>query len=285
MIGAAVLSSRVYFGNNRIFCACVLFLAGLQQVGQGPWLIRSQVVLVYLGAGLNKLLDPDWRSGQFFETWTSNVPHHQRLRSHILLPPRQLSLLMSWLVIATELWLVVGFSRKRLHRPAVWTGVLYHTALLVDTGSTFNMFYFAMLSAYLAFVEWPLAPVSVQYASRLRPLVRAWALWSRLDPDHTVTWRPSPAERAGLSATTCGHVYRGWSAVTALALRQPANYLVGATVLSLLRPSRHMRWLALAAVGACSPALRPVGDVALRLMARGPFRASSVRMVRDAGQR
>jgi hypothetical protein len=270
VIGAAVLSSRVYFGNNRVFSACVLLLAGLQQTGQGPWLIRSQVILVYLGAGLNKLLDPDWRSGQFFETWTSAVPHHQRLRSHIPFSPRHLSRLVSWLVIAVELWLVVGFSRKRLHRAAVWTGTLYHTALLVDTGSTFTMFYFAMLSAYLAFVEWPSGPVSVEYDSRLRPLMRAWALWSRLDPDHVIQWRPSPAQHAGVSATTSGHVYQGWSAVTALALRQPANYLAGATLLSLLRPSRHMRWLALAAVGACSPVLQPVGDLALRLVARGP---------------
>ena len=111
------------------------------------------------------------------------------------------------------------------------------------------MFYFAMLSAYLAFVEWPSAAISVDYGSRLRPLMRAWAVWSRLDPDHAIEWRPSRTEHTALSATTCGHVYRGWSAVTALALRQPANYLAGATVLSLLRSSRHMRWLALAAVG------------------------------------
>src|SRR5215813_3082203 len=65
----SLLSSRMYFENNRTYCACILLLAGLCTRGQKPWPIQLQVVLVYFGAALNKLLQQDWRSGQFFAFW------------------------------------------------------------------------------------------------------------------------------------------------------------------------------------------------------------------------
>src|ERR1700676_941454 len=64
VIGSAfllgTLASRVYFENNRMFLGCVFFLLGLYQQRTGPWLVRAQVMLVFLSAGLNKLLDPSW---------------------------------------------------------------------------------------------------------------------------------------------------------------------------------------------------------------------------------
>src|SRR5580700_3413737 len=55
----AILSSRPYFENNRTYVGCLWFLAGLQVSGIEPWPLRFQVILLYFGAGLNKLLDPD----------------------------------------------------------------------------------------------------------------------------------------------------------------------------------------------------------------------------------
>jgi hypothetical protein len=274
LVGFSVLSSRTYFGNNRTFTACLLFLAGLHRRGQSPWLIRYQVVLVYLGAGLNKLLDPDWRSGQFFETWTSPVPHHRLLRRYLPLRPLLVSRLMSWLVIVVELFLALGFSYKRLSPVALWTGVLYHTALLVDVGSTFNMFYFAMLSAYLAFVEWPSKAVTLEYAPSLGALARALALHHRLDPGYPLRLRPRPDARGTLAITVDSRRYRGWSAITALILFSPVSYLVYAVLLSLLQPGRAIRWVALATVTVFSPLF---GVVANRLLGVLSRRGSSPR--------
>jgi len=64
-----VISSKAYYGNNKTFCGLILFLTGLYEPGREPWLLRIQFAIVYFGAGLNKLLDPDWQSGVFMEHW------------------------------------------------------------------------------------------------------------------------------------------------------------------------------------------------------------------------
>ncbi len=62
-----MLASRPYFTNNRMFTGCILFVLGLYQPHHEPWLLRLQIVLVYIGGALNKLLDVNWRNGQFFQ--------------------------------------------------------------------------------------------------------------------------------------------------------------------------------------------------------------------------
>jgi hypothetical protein len=71
----SVVASKAYYGNNKTFCGLVLVLASLYQRGRSPWMLRAQLVIVYFGAGLNKVLDPDWRSGVFFHNWAANRLH------------------------------------------------------------------------------------------------------------------------------------------------------------------------------------------------------------------
>ena len=70
----AVISSKAYYGNNKAFCGLMLFLAGLYKPGT-PNFLQWQLAITYFGAGLNKLLDPDWHSGIFFENWSVNRLH------------------------------------------------------------------------------------------------------------------------------------------------------------------------------------------------------------------
>jgi len=54
-----VLSSRTYYGNNKTFVGLMLVLSALSKETGPPRLLQYQFALVYFGAGLNKLLDPD----------------------------------------------------------------------------------------------------------------------------------------------------------------------------------------------------------------------------------
>ena len=75
-----IASSRIYWANNTFFMGAVLTLIGLYASERSIWLLRIQVAMIYFGAGLNKALDPDWLSGQFFEHWTVNLEHDLYLR-------------------------------------------------------------------------------------------------------------------------------------------------------------------------------------------------------------
>jgi hypothetical protein len=159
---AAVFSSRIYFENNRLFAGCLFLLAGLTETEGSPWLLRGQVVLLYLAAGSNKLLDAGWRSGLFFATWSTHfIKEGLYFKVASWLPDLAMAKIFSWSTIAIELVLPIALLHPKSRASAIWTGVVFHTSLLFLTGRTFGLFYFAILASYLVFVEWPRSAVKV----------------------------------------------------------------------------------------------------------------------------
>lgn len=260
VIVVSLLSSREYFENNRTFCACILLLAGLSYRGQKPWALRLQVVLVYFGAALNKALQPDWRSGQFFWYWFGQI-HHPQLWHWMtrFVPEMPLAQFFCWSTIVTEFILVAGFLVPRWYSWAIWLGAAYHTALLLMMNSTFGMFYYAMLASYLAFVDWPAMPLKVNYEDKNR-LAR---FLQRLDVPKIFTWAPYPrgdgSQPDELVLVEGDRVYAGFSAFKRILLLSPVFYC--AMVVLLARQPRaflYHRWLAIVAVAFFTPFLAPL---------------------------
>lgn len=65
----SILASKSLFFNHSFICACALFLAGLTNNENPPYLLIYQLSIVYFGASLNKFLQSDWWSGAFMDTW------------------------------------------------------------------------------------------------------------------------------------------------------------------------------------------------------------------------
>jgi len=157
LLGAAILgkilASRPTYYNNEVFCAALFLMIGLYEPGRSPWLLRAQVALVYFGAGLDKLLEPDWRSGQFFEVWTLNLKHTAYLHAKTLFPPMLLSRVFCWGAILVELALAPLLLVPRTRRFGILLGFFFHSALVLFAGASFGFFYFAILASYLAFMD------------------------------------------------------------------------------------------------------------------------------------
>lgn len=236
----SILSSRLLFSNHRTFVACLLLLIGLQAPGRSRWLLQAQVCLLYLGAGLNKLADPDWYTGRYFEFWTSGILHHQAYQ-HLAdaLPPMALSRLFGCATIAIELGLAAGLMVPRARAWAVWAGVAFHTAMLLFTGGTISViFYYAMLVAYLAFLPWPDLPVEVHMDLR-NGLWRRLQPWlARLDLDGRFRWTLQPS--SPLTVNLDGKTLTGLAAVRALAIYNPVFLLLFA--LTIVRPDGPASW-------------------------------------------
>jgi len=271
----SLLSSRMYFENNRTYCACILILAGLCAQGQKPWPLRFQVVLVYFGAAMNKLLDQDWRSGQFFAYWFGQI-HHPQLWAQMtaLIPAMPLAKFFCWTTIITELILVAGFLVPRWYGWAILLGAAYHTALLVVMNSTFGMFYYAMLASYLAFVEWPKPPLVVVYDNQRRSLdsIRRFFVW--VDTAGQFTWvpfhsQPAPSDLAlkqpqnSLLLLYQGKVLRGFAAFKRLLLWNPLFYF-GYVILLGRQPRffQYHRWVAVFVLAMFTPFLAFAGESA-----------------------
>ncbi len=227
LIGAtmllAIVSSKAYYGNNKTFCGLMFFLVGLYKPG-GPNFLRWQLAITYFGAGLNKALDPDWHSGVFFEYWAVHrlrQPWYIALDS--LLPPMVLAKFMCWTTIFTELGVVPCILMPSLYSWAIILNVLFQAGLLLFTGTTFTLFFYAMTAASLAFVTWPTDPVPVSYdperGSRTRRFLQFW------DRDGRFRW--TPAQRGSCNRFQLevgGKMYDGFRALHMIVLLSPVTY-------------------------------------------------------------
>ena len=217
VIFVGMLASRNYIENNRFFVVLLFVLAGLSNRQLGGRLVQLQLVVLYFGAALNKLLDIDWRSGQYFEhlpSGTDLAGVYSRLTG--LFPELLLSAVLAWAVIATEVALATAFLLRRLVWVAVWLGAAYHTSLVLVTGRTFGMFWYAATASYFAFAEVP-ARLHVTPGSRAGSV---WATLRRplrfLDTEHQVSWGPPSGSR--LAVTSGLTSYFGFAALMRLAI-------------------------------------------------------------------
>lgn len=225
----AVVASKVYYGNNKAFCGLMFFLAGLYKPG-GPPFLRWQLALTYLGAGLNKLLDPDWQTGVFFEYWSVHRLHEQAyMLIDRLLPKLWLGRFMCWFTIVTELGIVPFLLLPRLYFWGVLLNVLFQCGLCLFVGNTFTLFFYGMNAASFAFVTWPQNEMIVTYYPGMRPGKNLKALFERLDLDGRFRWQASEARVASalpLRLAVEGRSYTGACALRMIVLYNPLTYLI-----------------------------------------------------------
>lgn len=231
MLGAtmllAVVSSKAYYGNNKTFCALMFFLTGLYIPGRKPWMLQWQLGITYFGAGLNKLLDPDWHSGVFFENWSVNRLHQSwYIALNSVLPPMVLARLMCWSTIVTELAVVPAIFIPRLQYWAVCANILFQSGLLLFTGTTFTLFFYSMTAASLAFVAWPTAPVTVGYDIDSDSVNRIRKVLQFCDADRRFCWIPRSREMGDWFHLLIGNrVYTNFRALRMIVLLNPITYL------------------------------------------------------------
>src|SRR6185437_12934442 len=153
----AILSSQPYYHNNLLYLGLFFFIVGLWTSRLGDVVFRLQLAVIYLGAGLNKVLQSDWRTGWFVQDWLKHYPTgHIYAHVSALRPSMVLSAALGWIAIFTEFALIPLLLIRRYVPLAVLVGVAYHTGLVLITGgSTFGMFWYALVATYIALLDWP----------------------------------------------------------------------------------------------------------------------------------
>jgi predicted DCC family thiol-disulfide oxidoreductase YuxK len=285
-----VVSSKAYYGNNKTFCGLMLFLAGLYEPGREPWLLRIQFAIVYFGAGLNKLLDADWQSGVFMQHWAAErlkQPFYLALDAH--LPALWLGKLMGWSTITAELGMSVAFLVKRWFYWGVLTSILFQSSLMLFTGTTFTMFFYATQAALLMFIEWPREQWLVIYDGDCGFCTRTKKWFDRFDLEGLFTWRPyqsgaglahgisdvEASERLYLVAGAT--IYSGFSAFRRMLLFNPLTYFAMAILIATPPgdASLYRRIVVSALLIFFLPPLIPVGERVYRVIARNRYRLSA----------
>ncbi len=241
LIGLALLL-RVFgnmsaFANSRLYGACFLLLIGVYELRWGIWLLRWQVLLLYFGAGLNKLLDPDWLSGVYFESWMHDkLQHETYVWASAMFPPMLLSRFLGNLCIVLELGIFVAFLRTQWYRYAIWLVVFFHGAALLLTDEDFGSFFSTILISMLVFAEWPDRVEVITGTDRAKPVIQ---LLKRLDFTNMYSWTSSG--NVGLRVRTNNRESTGFRAVQDIFFWNPLSYFFAVTMLTM--PNGELLWI------------------------------------------
>jgi predicted DCC family thiol-disulfide oxidoreductase YuxK len=285
-----VISSRAYYSNNMTLCALLLILAGLSTRDMPPYMLRVQIAVVYFGAGLNKALDPDWHSGQFFDHWAIDGLHQPLyIWLHALLPPMMLGKLVSWFTIVAELATAIMLLIPRLRLAGVFASVvILQCGFLLFTGNTFGMFFFAMQAAALCFLPWPAKPMEVIFDGTCGFCDWCREKIARVDFDKLFNWVPyqsgrgrafgitdEAAERRLQLVTPEGRVLEGFQAFRRMLAYTSAFWMTIFALLAVARGHFAPTWRRAIVLGVLlffSPLANWIGQVAYDLVAQNRHR-------------
>lgn len=153
-----VAAHRLEYANSLLFPSVFLLLIGLYTPRAGAWPLRIQLALVYVGASLNKALDPDWWHGRFFDTLMIDALH---VRWYALaadhLPHHALGAIFGALTIAAEASIALAAIVWRDSRAGVLSMIAFHATMLVLTSGQLSVLFLcsalAIAPAFLASSE------------------------------------------------------------------------------------------------------------------------------------
>ena len=277
----AVLSSRAYYGNNKTFAGLLLLLSALSSQTGPPRLIQWQLALVYFGAGLNKILDPDWQSGQFFHHWaTDRLGNPVYIWLSAQLPPLVAGKLFCWTSIAAELAIAVLTLIPRFHPAVIWGSGLFQSSLLLFTGDPFNLFFYSMQASLFAFARWPEKQLTVIWDGSCGFCRVTKELLQKLDFDPLFHWRPLQSGigdqygltkeqlRQALYAAGSGWLLRGYSAIRRMVIHLPLFAMTITAAIALSPGPQTRRAIVALVLLYLLPISNPIGNFIYGWIAR-----------------
>lgn len=191
----SILASKPLFFNHAFICACALFLAGLTNDKEPPYLLIFQVSLVYFGASINKFFEPDWWSGAFMDTWLGSArenPVYLYLSER--LPDLVLAKLLSYIAMFTEFAIAVLVLFKRTRPTTLWFIIIFHTTLFTLTSFRFGHFLESLVIILLAFLSLPKEKLMIQYSTEKSQVLKRF--FNLLDVDKKQIWSPMASENS-----------------------------------------------------------------------------------------
>ena len=277
----ALVSSSAYYGNDKTFVGLLLLLSALSSQTGPPRLIQWQLALVYFGAGLNKILDPDWQSGQFFHHWaTDRLGNPVYIWLSAQLPPLVAGKLFCWTSIAAELAIAVLTLIPRFHPAVIWGSGLFQSSLLLFTGDPFNLFFYSMQASLFAFARWPEKQLTVIWDGSCGFCRVTKEFLQKLDFDPLFNWRPLQSGagdqygltkeqlRQALYAAGPGWLLRGYSAIRRMVIHLPLFAMTITAAIALSPGPQTRRAIVALVLLYLLPISNPIGNLIYGWIAR-----------------
>lgn len=188
----SILASKPLFFNHSFICACALFLAGLTNDKEPPYLLIYQLSLVYFGASINKFLQDDWWSGAFMDTWLGTARENPvYLYVSDALPDMVFAQILSYIAMFTEFAIAILILFKRTRVLTLWFIIIFHLTLYTLTSFRFGHFIESLAIVLLAFLNMPKGHLQIHYNTSLKTLQKFFGI---VDRDKKQIWKPFTSE-------------------------------------------------------------------------------------------
>ncbi|WP_425076118.1 HTTM domain-containing protein [Psychroserpens sp. S379A] len=221
-----ILASKPLFFNHNFICGCALFLAGLTNDKEPPYLLIFQLSLVYFGASINKFLEPDWWSGAFMDTWLGSARENPvYLYISKSLPEMLFAKLLSYIAMFTEFAIAILILFRRTRSLTLWFIIIFHTTLFTLTAFRFGHFIESLAIVLLAFLSIPKEQLIVNYKPS-EILIKLRGFFKFLDRDNKQVWSSLTSEnKHWLSLKTKGKTLYNHNALKDLFLYTPNFFM------------------------------------------------------------
>ena len=222
----SILASKPLFFNHLFICSCALFLAGLTNDKEPPYLLIFQLSLVYFGASINKFLEPDWWSGAFMDTWLGTARQNPvYLYVSEFFPVMLFAKLLSYIAMFTEFAIAILILFKRTRNLTLWFIIIFHLSLYTLTSSRFGHFIDSLAYILLAFLSIPKEQMIVKYKSQSSDKLKQF--FKFLDRDRKQVWSPLSSESSHwLSLQTNGKTLYNHDALRDIFLYTPNFFML-----------------------------------------------------------
>ena len=226
-----ILADRTRFANSLTYSACLMILCGVYQE-KFHWAFRVQISLLYFGAGLNKVLDPDWLSGLYFENFALeifHIPFYENLAG--LFPDLFVSMTLSWMTIVLELSFAMVFLFKIRIYEMMCVAYLFHGIMLILTqGKLSVLFFYLMGISFLLSIDYPKNTILVNYSKKIHPLIK---ILKTIDQDYSFKWFEH--DSTTLRLTINNKPYKGIFAWIRLLFMHKYLHFLGLLLFTLLK--------------------------------------------------
>lgn len=175
------LGSLAAWRSHEWICGAVLLLAGLDQPGGRPWLLRAQATLALLVVVFDGTSSIDWTTRAALEGWRIERDTPSLLLAlRGVVPAGAFHFFAAWIVPASAVAAATALWIPRLRDRAIWWACAWLLVgyLLVTTDEA-GCFTLAVLIAMLSWLNWPRESLQAHW-----PRACGWPMWLRIALDH-----------------------------------------------------------------------------------------------------
>lgn len=219
------IASQPGFKNHVFVCGCFFILTSFTKKGEDYKLLFWQLALIYLGAFINKVLDPDWHSGAFMHNWLQNARENSPyIFVSQLLPENWFAIILSYSALLSEGLLGILLFFKKYRKYTFWIILLFHTVLYSFTAFRFGHFYDDLVIILLIFINWPQGIIQINYKQSIKKIKNIHGL---LDWDQKFKWNviDDSSNNWMELKTNEGETFKNYNAIRKLLISTPSFFI------------------------------------------------------------